>query len=302
MNTHPSVYETVTATIVAELERGVAPWVKPWSAGGNPALPYNATTQRRYSGVNVFLLWQESMGRGYRLPSWISFRQAHSLGGHVRRGEHATRIVYASSFTRLETKPESGEEIEERISFLKFYTVFNVEQTEGLPAHLYCFSEPKPLAEAIRHVEVFIGRLGAKVAHGGDRAFYRPAFDDIRLPEPACFRSASDYYATSLHEHAHWTGHETRLKRDLRGRFGEEAYAAEELIAEFTAAFLCAALEIPGKLRHAEYIGSWLTLLKRDKKAIFTAAARATEAARYLEALGHPMDAQAAEDNADMEE
>lgn len=284
MGTHPSVYERVTATIVAELERGVAPWVKPWATGGSASLPYNATTQRRYSGVNVLLLWGETVTQGYRSPAWLTFRQALALGGHVKKGEHATHIVYATSVTKAEEG--EGEERQRRVSFLKSYAVFNVEQTEGLPAHLYAPLTHKPLAEAIDEVEVFLRNVGAAVRHGGERASYLPALDTIALPEPGTFESPAHYYATSLHEHAHWTGHDSRLARNLAGRFGTEAYAAEELVAELAAAFLCAVLSIPGTLRHAEYIHSWLALFAHDTRALFTAAARATEAAQFLERGG----------------
>jgi len=284
--TRESVYERVTEDIVRELEQGVAPWVKPWSGGGMVAMPYNATSQRRYSGINVLLLWATSLERGYRSDAWLTFRQALGLGGYVKKGEHGCHVVYACTFSRTERDQATGEETERQIPFLKSYTVFNVEQTEGLPANMYAVVEPRPLDDAIEDVQVFIERIGATVRHGGDRAFYAPAFDVIQLPEPACFEGAGHYYSTSLHEHAHWSGHEGRLDRDLTGRFGDAAYAAEELVAELTAAFLCAALSIPGRLRHAEYLGHWVSILTEDKRAIFTAASKATEAATYLERKG----------------
>ena len=284
--TRPSVYERVTESIVAELEKGVAPWVKPWTGGGNPMMPYNATTQRRYSGVNILLLWDAALSHGYRSSAWLTFRQASGIGGHVKKGEHGCSIVYASSFTKNDTDSATGEETEKRIPFLKSYSVFNVEQTEGLPSQVYQVAEPKPLEEAIEEVEAFITHIGADVRHGGDRACYMPAYDAIQLPDPCTFESAAAYYATSCHEHAHWSGAKSRLDRDLTGRFGSAAYAAEELVAELTSAFLCAALSIPGRLRHAEYLGSWLKILKEDKRAIFTAASKATEAAAFLERAG----------------
>jgi antirestriction protein ArdC len=286
--TRESVYEHVTEGIVRELEQGVAPWVKPWSGGGSVGMgmPYNATSQRRYSGVNVLLLWATALERGCRSDAWLTFRQALGLGGHVKRGEHGCSVVYASTFSRTERDQDTGEERERKIPFLKSYTVFNVEQTEGLPSNMYAIVEPRPLDDAIEDVRVFIERIGATVRHGGDRAFYAPSFDVIQLPEPACFEEAGHYYSTSLHEHAHWSGHESRLDRDLSGRFGTQAYAAEELVAELTAAFLCAALSIPGRLRHAEYLGHWVSILKEDTRAIFSASARATEAATYLEGKG----------------
>ena len=281
-----SVYERVTEEIVRELEHGVAPWVRPWSEGSSALMPYNAVSQRRYSGVNVLLLWQSALLKGYRSNAWLTFKQARTLGGHVRKGEHGRLVVYASTFTKHETDSASGEDVEKRIPFLKGYTVFNVEQTEGLPAPLYQVVEPMAVEDAIEDVEAFLAQVGAKLRYGGDCACYTPALDVIQLPEPAQFESAAHFYATSLHEHAHWSGHESRLGRDLSGRFGSEAYAAEELVAELAAAFLCAALGIPGRLRHTEYLGSWLKILKEDKRAIFSAASKATEAARFLEERG----------------
>jgi antirestriction protein ArdC len=288
MGNHASVYESVTNAIISELERGVAPWVKPWESASTASLPYNATSQRQYSGVNILLLWAATMVKGYRIPAWLTFRQANALGGHVRKGEKATHIVYASTFTKTDTDPKTGEQVEEQIPFLRWYTVFNVEQTEGLPGHLYHIADPKPVEQALASVEEFIGKLGADVRHFGDRACYRPTEDFIALPDPGAFRAPGDYYATSLHEHAHWTGHPSRLNRDLSGRFGSESYAGEELVAELASAYLCASLDIPGQLQHAEYIGSWLKLLKSDKRAIFTAASKATQAAEYLHTLAEP--------------
>lgn len=281
-----TVYGRVTEAIVRELEHGVAPWVKPWSGGGSTALPYNASSQRRYSGVNVLLLWEAALDRGYRNPAWITFNQAHGLGGHVKRGEHAIQIVYASTYQKRDDDADRDEDRARKVSFLKFYAVFNVEQTEGLPQHLYRIVEPPPVTDMLSAVDGFLARVGADVHHGGDRAFYRPLTDTIQLPEPGWFESIAHYYATSLHEHAHWTGHPSRLARDLSGRFGSEAYAAEELVAELSAAFLCAILGVPGQLRHAEYLGSWLSLLRSDNRAIFTASSKATEAAQFLERAG----------------
>ena len=189
----------------------------------------------------------------------------------MKRGEKATQIVYAKTFTPKEDR-EKPEDEQRTIPFLKWRDVFNVEQTANLPERLTALPTPKPLPEALEQVEAFLKRIGAKVLHGGNKAFYAPRLDLIILPEPARFESAPHYYATSLHEHGHWTGHPSRLNRDLTGRFGTEAYTGEELVAELTAAYLSALLSIPGQLQHAEYIGNWIALLSHDSRAIFTAA------------------------------
>lgn len=287
MSAHDSLYETITNDLIAELKQGVAPWVKPWTAegGGMPLLPHNAVSGHRYQGVNVLILWSASIRKGYRSPTWIGYQQALGWGGHVNKNEKATAIVYGSTFVPKDERDKPEEE-QHPVPFLKRRFVFNVEQTAGLPEQCYAVAEPKPLSMAMEQVEIFLRRIGAEVRHGGDRACYVPMLDCIALPLPKAFESAPHYYATSLHEHAHWTGHQRRLNRDLSGRFGEASYAAEELVAEMTAAFLCAVLSIPGRLRHAEYLGSWLALLQHDARAIFTAASKATEAARYLEERG----------------
>ena len=278
-----SIYETVTAKIVTELEQGTAPWVKPWIGnGGSTDLPSNAATGRHYSGVNVLLLWGAAIEKGYAQGKWLTFRQAHALGAHVRKGEHAEHIVFASSTA----KKGGGDEEERRYRFLKFHAVFNVAQVDELPANVYQVPEPRPLPEALEGADRFITALGARVRHGGSQAAYAPERDFIMLPPRESFETDAHYVATSLHEHGHWTGHASRLNRDLRGRFGDASYAAEELVAELTAAFLCAHLAVPGKLRHPEYIASWLQVLRTDKQAIFTAAG--TEAANYMRQVAEP--------------
>ena len=281
-----SLYESITNDILAELKKGVAPWVKPWDDGGGMLLmPYNGASGHRYRGVNVLLLWRVSRLKGYRHPAWIGYHQARERGGYVRRGEKATPIVYAKTFTPKEDR-EKPEGEQRTIPFLKWRDVFNVEQTANLPDTLTRLPKPKALPAALEQVEAFLAWIGAKVLHGGDRAAYSPNFDLITLPEPSRFESAPHYYATSLHEHGHWSGHPSRLNRDLAGRFGTEAYAAEELVAELGAAYLSATLSLPGKLQHAEYIGNWITLLQHDARAIFTAASKATDAANFLEVKG----------------
>jgi antirestriction protein ArdC len=264
-----SVYDTVTEQILKELEAGTPPWVQSWQV----SLPRNMVSKKEYRGTNVILLWTAAAKKGYRSPYWLTFKQAGDLQGRVKKGEKATWIVYAASQTK---KDEKGEEIEYR--FLKWYFVFNVEQTEGI-------SHPEqPPVKPIGEVEEFIDALGANVIHGNTRAYYLPKFDQIHLPDPEDFRTMADYYVVALHEHTHWTGHSSRLNRPLVTKFGTEEYAEEELVAELGSAFLCSHLQVTPYLRedHAAYIKSWIKVLKEDKRAIFKASALAAKAADYL--------------------
>jgi antirestriction protein ArdC len=280
------IYQDVTDRIVAELERGAAPWVKPWSGqqlqGG--AMPYNAATGKRYRGVNIPLLM--AVSSAYGRSGFVTFKQALDLGGHVRKGERGHQVVFwkflkASSDKSADAAEDAGEE--KLIPFARAYTVFNVAQCDGL--QLPATSTPAPINAGQRSVELdsAIARLGASIAHdGGDAAFYRPATDSVHLPAFERFRDASNYYATVFHELAHWTGSERRLARQLANRFGSSAYAAEELVAELGAAFLCAEHGVAGELRHAGYLDSWLKVLRQDKRAIFTAASKAQQAADFI--------------------
>ena len=284
------VYTRITDTIVAALEQGVRPWLKPWSVehtSGRITRPLRHTYEP-YNGINVLMLWAESVDKGFASPIWMTFKQALELEAHVRKGEHGSPVVYGDRMTRTDTN-EQGEEIDHQIPFLKAYTVFNVEQIEGLPSHFYAKpTEPLPLTERIEGADSFIKRTGADIRHGGNMAFYAPGPDRIQLPPFEAFRSPETYYATALHELTHWTRHESRLTRDLgRKRFGDEGYAREELVAELGAAFLCADLGIEGEERedHAAYLASWLKVLKDDKRAIFQAAAHAQRAADFLNSL-----------------
>jgi antirestriction protein ArdC len=285
------VYERITARIVAELEHGTRPWLKPWStpqADRLPLLPLRANGTP-YRGVNILLLWGAAFDGGYRSNLWMTYRQAAERGAQVRKGEHGALVVYADRFTKTETG-EQGEDVEREIPFMKGYTVFNVEQIEGLPAELT--APPAPIddgraIELIEEAEAFIGNTGATIRHGGSRAFYAPATDHIQMPPPQAFRDAESYTAIKGHELLHWTGSSTRLAREYGKRFGDKAYAFEELVAELGAAFLCADLGIAPEPRedHACYLAHWLKVLKDDKRAIFTAASHAQKAADYLHAL-----------------
>lgn len=284
----PDVYSRITDRIIADLERGVRPWLKPWNAAGRIIRPlrHNGIP---YKGINVVMLWSAAVAKGYACPIWLTFKQALELGGHVKKGETGELVVYADRITRTETN-DKGEEIECKIPFLKGYIVFNAEQCEGLAAHYYVKAEPPalPLPQRIAAADRFFAATGADIRHGGTRAFYAPAPDYVQMPPFETFRDAESYAATLAHELTHWTRHDTRLARDFdRQRHGDEGYAREELVAELGAAFLCADLGITPEVRedHAAYIASWLEVLKGDKRFVFSAASHAQRAADYLHGL-----------------
>ena len=291
------LYQHVTNSILEDLERGVRPWLKPWSVShvGGSILPrrHNGIP---YQGVNVLLLWSEAMARGYTATTWMTYRrQALELDGYVRKGEAGTLVVFADRITRKEDG-DNGESVERSIPYLKSYTVFNVEQIDGLPPqYLAQPSAPTPVETRHAQAEDFIAATRAVVRFGGDRAFYAPAFDVIQLPPLPAFRDTESYYSTALHELTHWTGHPFRCARKLNGhRFGSESYAFEELVAELGSAFLCAELGIMPEVRddHAAYLASWLAVLKHDKRAIFRAASQAQRAADHLRGLQPAVDAE----------
>src|SRR5260370_35162623 len=208
---------------------------------------------------------------------WMTCKQADEPGAHVRKGEQGSMVGFADRFTKTETN-DQGEEIEQDIPFMKAYTVFNVEQIEDLPTRYYTKPEPKgePL-QLIDGAERFFAATGATFRHGDNQSFYAPDPALIRLPPPEAFHDAESFAATKAHELTHWTAHPSRLARVLGKRFGDSAYAAEELIAELGAAFLCADLGLMLEPRddHAAYLAHWLQVLREDKRAIFSAAAHA---------------------------
>lgn len=284
------VYTKVTNAVLASLEAGVRPWMKPWSAGhaeGRITLPQRHCGTP-YRGINVLLLWGEAMEKGYVNQKWMTFRQAQELGGHVRKGEHGSLVVYANSVTKTEAGV-NGEDVERDVHFMRGYTVFNCSQIDGLPEHYYVKpSVQHEKLELIEAAETFFRATGANIQHGGNRAFYAPGPDVIQLPIPEAFRDAESYAATKAHELVHWTKAKHRLDRDFgRKAFGDEGYAREELVAELGAAFLCSALGITPEARedHAAYIGHWLKVLQDDKRAIFQAAAHAQRAVDFLHSM-----------------
>jgi antirestriction protein ArdC len=285
------VYSKITNRIIADLEQGVRPWMRPWSAdhaAGRITRPlrHNGIP---YKGINVVMLWSASVVKGYACPLWLTFKQALELGGHVKKGETGELVVYADRITRTETDAK-GAEVEREISFLKGYTVFNAEQCEDLPAHYSAKAEPPALTplQRIDAADRFFAATGAEIRHGGTRAYYAEGADYVQMPPFETFRDAESHAATLAHELTHWTKHDKRLARDMgRVRYGDEGYAREELVAELGAAFLCADLGITPEVRedHAAYIASWLKVLKDDKRFVFSAASHAQRAADYLHGL-----------------
>jgi antirestriction protein ArdC len=232
--TRADVYSRVTNKIIADLEGGVRPWLKPWNAehaAGRITRPLRANGQP-YKGINVLMLWGDAELKGFACPFWMAFRQAQELGAHVKKDEHGSLVVYADKITRAETG-DDGEEMLRQIAFMKGYTVFNCEQIEGLPPHFYATATPpKSNMERIAGAESFATDTGAAVRHGGDRAYYSITDDYVQMPPFECFRDLESYYATLLHELTHWTRHASRLDREFgRKRWGDAGYAAEELVA-----------------------------------------------------------------------
>lgn len=299
-----SLYDEVTARIVGELEEGRIPWVRPWDAAAfAPGLPRNAETRRSYSGINILILWAEAAQRGFASQGWLTFNQARQAGGQVRKGEKGTTIFYAARFTpkggdggaavapapvaegRGSAGSTGGKGGDRSIPFLKHFTVFNVAQVDGLPERCTAPDPLLPPRETIPIAEALLAASGADIRIGGKDAFYSPSGDFVALPHQQAFRAQIDFYRTALHELGHWTGHRSRLGRDQTGSFGSAAYGREELCAELASAFLCASLGIAPTVRHADYIGAWLAIMRADTRAIFKAASLASKAADYLVAF-----------------
>lgn len=274
------IYQQVTDQIVAQLETGIGAGTGPlWHRA--PSMPSNAISGKYYKGINVLMLWLTSELSGC-LPYWATYRAWAAAGCQVRRGEKGTQIVF---FKRLDGRDDDAEDGDERRSaplVARAYTVFSGSQVVGwIPPPI---SESLSLEARIEAADLFFRNVGAQVDHAGDMAYFDPAEDRIVMPPFEVFLDAESYYAVLGHEHIHWTGHASRLARDLSGRFKSRAYAAEELVAEIGAAFVAASLGLSLEPRpdHACYLQSWLRLLKDDKRAIFTAAAAAQRAADLL--------------------
>ena len=282
-----SLYAEITDKIIAELEAGRAPWVQPWgtaAAKAPLAMPKNAVTDRRYSGINVLILWGAVIESGFVGQTWLTFRQALALGGNVRKGEHGTTVVYADRFTPDDERRRAEQTGDEpnAIPFLKRFTVFNTDQCDGLPGDLTTAPPAPDVSSILPQAEALIAATGADFRIRGEHAFYSPSGDFVQVPPPAAYFEPINWHRTAFHELSHWSGAASRLGRDISASFGSNLYAKEELVAEMAAAFICASLGIVPTVRHADYIGAWLEVLREDNRAIFRAASAASKAADYL--------------------
>lgn len=276
------VYEQITNAIVSAIEEGAGEYEMPWHT---LSTPLNATNRKPYRGVNVLMLWATAQKHAYTSNEWATYRQWQEAGAQVRKGERSTTVVFWKFYDRAEEQQEDSDAPEDRLRcFARCYHVFNARQVDG---YIPQVAEQLPESERIENADRFFASLPAVVKHGGDRAFYSPTGDFIQMPAFAQFKSPQGYVCTLGHELGHWSGAPSRLNRDLSGRFGDERYSMEELIAELISCFICANLQIRSEPRvdHAPYLSSWLKALKSDKKAIFAAASKAQEAASYLQQL-----------------
>jgi len=272
------IYQEVTDRIIAALETGAAPWLRPWRDGksGSSLEPFNAVSGRPYNGINLLILGSMP----FASLGWVTFKQALELGGNVRKGEHGTTVIFWK-FDDYKKREDDGSETLKTSVFARGYTVFNVEQCENLD--MTKLKVPVAPKAGETDMNAVATRVGAIVRHGGNRAFYTTKGDYVQIPGVEAFKSVDNYQSTLAHELTHWTGNEKRCAREFGKRFGDAAYAFEELVAEIGSAFLCArhGIALDG-LQHPQYVANWLSVLKGDKRAIFTASSKAKEAAGFL--------------------
>lgn len=290
------VHQEITNRIVAAIETAgefKLPWIK--AKGGSFARPVNVASAKPYNGINILSLWVSALACHYPSNVWGTYRQWQERGAQVRKGEKSSLIVFYKTFDVEQTNEATGDtETGERLMARASY-VFNAAQVEGFESVAEALPG-QPLFDPIARAEEFAARTHAHIEESGDQACYIPDLDLIRMPERRRFTgadrpaTAERFYSTLCHELVHWSGAKARLDRELTDRFGRESYAMEELVAELGAAFLCADLGISVSPRedHASYIAGWLRVLKNDKRAVFTAAAKASQAASWLVGLGDP--------------
>jgi antirestriction protein ArdC len=283
------IHQHITDQIVAAIERGAGEFRLPWHrSAGNIMRPVNVASKKAYRGVNILALWATAEEKGFTSGTWGTYRQWAEIGAQVRKGEKAAFIVFYKEL-EFASESETGDGETTTRLFARATPVFAAEQVDGYQAPALD-APPATVITPIEQAEAFVAATGAAISHGGGRAFYRPSTDSIQLPPREAFTGtatstpAESFYSTLCHELTHWTSAATRCNRQLGKRFGDQAYAMEELVAELGAAFLCADLGITDVPRedHAQYLATWLSVLKADKKAIFTAASKASEAAGFL--------------------
>lgn len=285
------LYAAITEQIAVAIEKGAGDFHMPWHRSrGASARPWNVASGKRYQGINIVSLWLAAEAQAYPQPIWGTYRQWQAKGAQVRRGERASLVVFYKTLEHARENPDNGETETQRVPMARASHVFNAAQVDGYEAPVVEETLPGAVIDPIEAADHLVRTAGVEVREGGDRAFYHPREDYVGMPDRTRFAGSPTmtpteaYYATLLHETTHWSGGQKRLQRDLAGRFGTNAYAMEELIAELGASYLCSDLGVTTALRpdHAAYIQAWLKVLRADKKAIFTAAARAQEAASYL--------------------
>ncbi|MHB1609203.1 MAG: ArdC family protein [Acidiferrobacter thiooxydans] len=276
------IHQAITDQILAAMETARTTGRRLWDS--QPSLPLNLTTGKPYTGINVLVLWSAALSRGFTSPYWLTYKQSAERGGQVRKGERSTLCVFYKPWESTETNPENGETETTRGAVLKTFRVFNLDQIDGIEAP---GREPRAPFQAIEDAEHILQASPARIIEGGAQAFYQLATDTIHLPAREAFISPEAFYSVALHEVTHSTGHASRLARDFSGRFGDAAYAFEELIAEMGSAFLAADLGIIGSTLqdHADYLAHWIKILRDDKKAILTAAAAASKAHAFIKGL-----------------
>jgi len=280
MSCQNTIYEMITDRIIKLLEQGTIPWIKPWSGTKSRELPMNFNSKKEYRGINIFML----ACMGYSSRYWLSFKQAQERGGHVRKGEKAVPVI----FWKWHKKEDRVTGEEKELPVLRFYSVFNLDQIDGLETP--DAPEPvnanfEPIAEAERIIRAMPNR--PEIVHGEPRAFYRPATDTVNLPKPELFTQPEEFYSTAYHELVHATGHETRLYRRPSNEFrhfGDREYSQEELVAEMGAAFFCGQAGIAQATieNSAAYVQGWLSVLKGSPKLVVHAAAQAQRAADFI--------------------
>ena len=289
------LHREITKRFIDALKADRVPWIKPWKtdSGSADGFPVNAATGRRYSGINVPILWSSAIERGYGRDRWLTYRQVIKAGGYVRRGEKGTLVVFYRTIEKKKTADESVLSDDEPKTFriARSFTLFNVEQCEDLPASIIgdAIVDVLDRGTEFPDVEELITRCGVKVRHGGNIATYDAAADVIQMPPAQDFESPEHYYATLLHELTHWSGHKKRLNRAAIVEscpYNSRSYAFEELIAEIGSAFLCAEFGITGDLRHESYVADWIKLMEDAPRAIFQASATAQSAFDYLTSIG----------------